>query len=126
MAGDKEVLFSSFMAGLLLCRMSITYSELCNEIACFQDDGYTLIEPTGDFNKILPLIEDSNNRFALKYNYDETLNNITVYDYLYNLTDENVRRYYGIKEKEISIAEETTVVRKRKLIDRIKRVKAVI
>jgi len=124
MADDKEVLFSSFMAGLLLCRKSITYLEIANEISDFQNYGYSLIEPCGDFNKISPLLVEENMSFILKYDYTEMINNMTIYDYLYGLTCKEVRKYYGLPEKVVSI-DNIAVVRKKTWLDRFKRTKAV-
>ena len=121
MADDKEVPLSSFMAGLLLCRSSITYSELSNEMSRFI---YTITEPNGDFNKIATLINDDCKSFTLKYDYTEMINNMTIYDYLYSLTDSDVREYFNIPEKEI-VNDNIVVVRKRTLFDRFKRTKAV-
>ena len=122
MADDKEVPLSSFMAGLLLCRRSITYSELSNEMSRFI---YTITEPNGDFNKIATLINDDNKTFTLKYDYTDIINNMTIYDYLYSLTDSDVRKYFGIPEKEIVSDNNIVVVRKRTLFDKLKRTKAV-
>ena len=122
MADDKEVPLSSFMAGLLLCRKSITYSELSTEFSNFI---YSIAEPDGDFNKIALVINDDNKSFSLKYDYTEMINNMTIYDYLYSLTDHDVREYFGIPEKEIVSDNNMVVVRKRTLFDRFKRTKAV-
>lgn len=123
MADDKEVPLSSFMAGLLLCRRSITYSELSNEMSRFI---YTITEPDGDFKKIAMVINDDNKTFTLKYDYTDIINNMTIYDYLYSLTDYDVRNYFGIPEKEIVSDNNNIVVeRKRTLFDRFKRTKAV-
>ncbi len=124
MADDKEVLFSSFMAGLLLCRKSIKHPELCKEMEYFDNAGYTLIEPNGDFNKLALILDESNFSFTLKYDYGEFLGNITIYDYLYSITTEDVRKYFDIPEKEIVDNEkEVVVIRKKTLFDKFKRVK---
>lgn len=120
MADDKEVPLSSFMAGLLLCRRSITYSELSTEFSNFI---YSIAEPDGDFNKIAVVLNDDNKTFTLKYDYTEMINNMTIYDYLYSLTDSDVRKYFGIPEKKI--VNDNIVVRKRTLFNRFKRTKAV-
>lgn len=120
MADDKEVPLSSFMAGLLLCRRSITYSELSTEFSNFI---YSIAEPDGDFNKIAVVLNDDNKTFTLKYDYTDIINNMTIYDYLYSLTDSDVRKYFGIPEKKI--VNDNIVVRKRTLFNRFKRTKAV-
>ena len=122
MADDKEVPLSSFMAGLLLCRRSITYSELSTEFSNFI---YSIAEPDGDFKKIAVVINDDCKSFTLKYDYTDIINNMTIYDYLYSLTDYDVRNYFGIPEKEIVSDNNIVVVRKRTLFDRFKRTKAV-
>lgn len=121
MADDKEVPLSSFMAGLLLCRRSITYSELSTEFSRFI---YSIAEPDGDFKKIAMVINDDNKTFTLKYDYTDIINNMTIYDYLYSLTDSDVRKYFSIPEKEI-VNDNIVVVRKRTLFDRFKRTKTV-
>ena len=50
---------------------------------------------------------------------------MTIYDYLYSLTDSDVREYFGIPEKEI-VNNNVVVIRKRTLFNKFKRTKAEI
>lgn len=106
MIDDKEILFSSFLAGFLLVKGDISYLEISNEISRFQySNDLIIVDPGFDFHKLKKLIvvDDFGIRLTLDYDkeYIDNGSLILVKDYLYNLTTEEIRRHFNIEEKEI-------------------------
>ncbi|MGN1341868.1 MAG: hypothetical protein ACI4VL_01390 [Bacilli bacterium] len=106
MIDDKEILFSSFLAGFLLVKGDISYLEISNEISRFQySNDLIIVDPGFDFHKLKKLIvvDDFGIRLILDYDkeYIDNGSLILVKDYLYNLTTEEIRRHFNIEEKEI-------------------------
>ena len=106
MIDDKEILFSSFLAGFLLVKGDISYLEISNEMSRFQySNDLIIVDPGFDFHKLKKLIVDDDFGIRLTLDYDkEYIDNgslILVKDYLYNLTTEEIRRHFNIEEKEI-------------------------
>lgn len=106
MIDDKEILFSSFLAGFLLVKGDISYLEISNEMSRFQySNDLIIVDPGFDFHKLKKLIVVDDFGIRLTLNYDkEYIDNgslILVKDYLYNLTTEEIRRHFNIEEKEI-------------------------
>ena len=115
MIDDKEILFSSFLAGFLLVKGDISYLEISNEISRFQySNDLIIVDPGFDFHKLKKLIvvDDFGIRLTLDYDkeYIDIISSwwcnllgslILVKDYLYNLTTEEIRRHFNIEEKEI-------------------------
>lgn len=106
MIDDKEILFSSFLAGFLLVKGDISYLEISNEMSRFQySNDLIIVDPGFDFHKLKKLIvvDDFGIRLALDYDkeYIDNGSLILVKDYLYNLTTEEIRRHFNIEEKEI-------------------------
>lgn len=106
MIDDKEILFSSFLAGFLLVKGDISCLEISNEISRFQySNDLIIVDPGFDFHKLKKLIvvDDFGIRLALDYDkeYIDNGSLILVKDYLYNLTTEEIRRHFNIEEKEI-------------------------
>ena len=106
MIDDKEILFSSFLAGFLLVKGDISYLEISNEMSRFQySNDLIIVDPGFDFHKLKKLIvvDDFGIRLTLDYDkeYIDNGSLILVKDYLYNLTTEEIRRHFNIEEKEI-------------------------
>lgn len=124
MIDDKEILFSSFLAGFLLVKGDISYLEISNEMSRFQySNDLIIVDPGFDFHKLKKLIVVDDFGIRLTLNYDkEYIDNgslILVKDYLYNLTTEEIRRHFNIEEKEI-INIYTSVKREKKYSKLIK------
>lgn len=124
MIDDKEILFSSFLAGLLLVKGDISYLEISNEMSRFQySNDLIIVDPGFDFHKLKKLIvvDDFGIRLTLDYDkeYIDNGSLILVKDYLYNLTTEEIRRHFNIEEKEI-INIYTSVKREKKYSKLIK------
>ena len=59
MIDDKEILFSSFLAGFLLVKGDISYLEISNEMSRFQySNDLIIVDPGFDFHKLKKLIVD--------------------------------------------------------------------
>ena len=124
MIDDKEILFSSFLAGFLLVKGDISYLEISNEMSRFQySNDLIIVDPGFDFHKLKKLIvvDDFGIRLTLDYDkeYIDNGSLILVEDYLYNLTTEEIRRHFNIEEKEI-INIYTSVKREKKYSKLIK------
>lgn len=100
---NNEIAFSSFLAGVLLTRGSITYLEFSILEADFTNK-YNVDYSENDFNydKISNIFYIDKHGFHLKYNLNETVmvNKmiVNVYDYLYECTNQIVRDYFDIHE----------------------------
>lgn len=102
----NEVPFSSFLAGLLLVKSSVSYSELCNISSDFRINYYVCYgDDTKDVNydRISWLFSDSPGfRLLKKYNDIIKLEDgreITVYEYLYKYTHVFVKSYFNLPDK---------------------------
>lgn len=100
---NTEIPFSSFLAGCLLVKNSISNSELCNISSDFTIRyGVYYGEDNEDINyKHISVLFSEGYRFELKYGYNDIikLNNgrkISVYDYLYKHTHVLVKAYFNL------------------------------
>lgn len=116
---SKVITMSSFIAGALLAKRTITSFELLK----YMDDfsiryNCDIDEPNCDFNKLMDIVCYDDNTFCLKED-----NN--MYDnYLYSLTNYEIREYFGIEEiDDIKIFDENKKNKKKYLINKIKRTK---
>lgn len=125
----RKVLFSSFVAGALLIDKEIGFSKLCNYMLNFEnkyDIGFE--EPDGDFDKLKIITMMDDNSIKLIKDYDDLYqvgnNGMTVYDYLYSLTNYEIRQYFGIEEREdVNVYNPSSIKKKSNILTRIKRTK---
>lgn len=101
------VSYCSFLSGILIKYKSITFYdfERLKEVF-FKVTDVEVIDVGVDFpyEDILDdLISTDNNRISLKLNYEDIIpvdgEYTTVYDFLYNCTDRNIRGFLDIPEK---------------------------
>ena len=111
MSTNNEINFSSFLAGCLMKHNQISYVELSNLMAKFElEYNLDFVDDYSDYNFsfISNMFTQDDNGFKLRFQYDENFiingDSYTVYDYLYSFTDENVRNFFNIIEKEIVIS----------------------
>lgn len=129
MPEEKEVLFSSFIAGFLLVKDDISFVEISKEMSSFDHSGnFMVVDPSGDFDKLRGLVALDNLGCHLTLNYDCEFDygdsSIIVRDYLYGLTTEDVRKYFGIEEREIiNIYTGSKKEKKNSILMKIKRTK---
>lgn len=132
MPDDKEILFSSFIAGFLLVKNDISFIEISKEMSNFDCSGnFVVVEPKGDFDRLCGLVDFDNLGFHLTLDYSDEFScgssSLLVRDYLYDLTTEEVRRYFGIEEREIiniyTGSKKGDNVNKNSILMRIKRTK---
>lgn len=132
MPDEKEILFSSFVAGFLLVKNDISFIEISKEMSKFDCSGnFTMIEPKGDFDRLFGIVTFDDFGFHLTLDYNDEFNygtsSIIVQDYLYDLTTEEVRRYFGIEEREIvniyTGSKKENNINKNSILMRIKRTK---
>ena len=97
-----EISLSSFLAGALLKKNSISYFELLNGSSFFEDTtNYSIFDDA--FEKLLDIISDDGySEMYLKYNYNDLYDGISVKEYLYSLTNDEVRKFFQINEIENS------------------------
>lgn len=115
MESTREVYFSSFLAGVLMVQQSISNTELsflmakfeCENDVSFCDDYFDV-----NYRFMNILFEQDDNGFKLLLKYDDNIvidgNSMTVYDYLHSFTDDVVRVFFNIEEKNISDSKSLT------------------
>ena len=104
----NSVLFSSFLAGVLLIRSEIGYGEVSWLLNDFSNKLNVYVDDEKEDNSVINNFALFTDKYiCLKNNYDEfvSFNNhyIKVNDYLYGLTTGDVRSYFGIPDKKKSI-----------------------
>lgn len=93
--------FSAILAGALLTKSSINNIELSNYICMFENDNNEYIDNYG-LNKLYGIVGRDENAFYLLKEYNDFYDDKhTVEDYLYSLTNPEIRRFFGIPEKQI-------------------------
>ena len=111
----KNITMSSLIAGLFLasnCRevKFLTIINMINKLPRLAN--IDVEEPDGDFNKFSFLVLFENNKIILCREYNDIItidgNKMTVYDYLYSLTDNWIRNYFNIDN--IYIKKKTKVI----------------
>lgn len=111
---DKMVSFFSFLAGFFLLRRSSTCGELSYLMNDFTNRFNIYIDDDNDdlylFNRLVCFKDKDIN---LRYDYDDIINingnTYRVNDYLYSLTTDEVREYFGIPYKGNRIKRKTKV-----------------
>lgn len=98
MEATGEISFSSFLAGALLKNNSISYFELLNDSSFFEDEtNYNIIDDA--FEKLSGIVADDGfSKIYLKYGYDDLYNGTSIREYLYSLTNSDVRKFFQIEE----------------------------
>lgn len=115
---NGEVSLSSFLAGALLKNKSITYIELTNYMSSFEETtSYNIID-NGLYN-LYDIIYSSGRVISLNRNYNDLYNGTTIEEYLYSMTNDEIRKFFGIEEK-ITKQVNDFVVRKKGILSRIK------
>ena len=115
---NGEVSLSSFLAGALLKNKSITYIELTNYMSSFEETtSYNIID-NGLYN-LYDIIYSSGRVISLNRNYNDLYNGTTIEEYLYSMTNNEIRKFFGIEEK-ITKQVNDFVVRKKGILSRIK------
>ena len=93
---------SSFLAGALLKFESITDFELAHYITEYENTRFVTIYDN-DIYKLSDIVYDDGNSFWLKKPLDEVyIGTSTVRDYLYEMTNSDIRAFFGIEERELS------------------------
>ncbi len=131
---NREVSFSSFLAGALLVNNNINMLYLSKCIHDFNVKTNIDVNDYGnDFSNLAAIVTVNNNSISLNMDYNAQLvfnnNKIKIYDYLYDFTTADIRNYFNIPEREIvTIYEPNKKVVKKKInvLSKIKRTKAYI
>ena len=129
---SRKILFSSFVAGALLVKKNIGFPELGKIMFDFEKKtDINFDEPNGDFDRLskIVLIEDDSFKLIKDYSdlYKIENSSITIYDYLYNLTNYEIRQYFGIQERDDTNVYIPNVVKpKYNMLTKIKRTKVYI
>ncbi len=101
----QDVTMSSLIAGYFLATGTKkiefnTITILLNNLYMYEDAD--VMETDDDIDKLCMIILFDDTSVVLGYDFDAIINingtNITVYDYLYSLTNEWVRNYFKIDE----------------------------
>lgn len=93
---DVDILFSSFLAGALLKNKSIKYIELANEISRFEATTNCNIVDDG-LDKLSGIVCDHDFEIRLERDYSDVYNNVcTIKEYLYSMTNIDIRRFFGV------------------------------
>ena len=131
---NKEVSFSSFLAGALLVNSNVNMLYLSKCIHDFNVKTNIDVNDYGnDFSGLATIVTMNNNSISLNMDYTAQLmfndNKVTLYDYLYDFTTIDIRKYFDIPEKEIVTVynpNNKTVKKKLNILSKIKRTKAYI
>lgn len=118
---SKVITLSSFLAGALLIRRSITSFEISNYMNDFTKKyNCDVDEPINDFNKLADIVYFDGSIMYLRED------NAMIDNYLYDLTTDEVREYFGIEEKENIKVYEDKKVKRKTFADMIKRTKVYV
>lgn len=131
---NKEVSFSSFLAGALLVNSNVNMLYLSKCIHDFNVKTNIDVNDYGnDFSGLATIVTMNNDSISLNMDYTAQLmfngNKVTLYDYLYDFTTIDIRKYFDIPEKEIVTVynpNNKTVKKKLNILSKIKRTKAYI
>ena len=103
---NNGIPFSSFLAGCLLIKNSISNSELCNISSDFTIRSNVYFEDDNkDYNyDRISFLFSEGSKFELKYKYNDIIKltngeKITVYKYLYNYTHDMVIKYFKLPDE---------------------------
>ena len=116
---NGEVSLSSFLAGALLKSKSITYIELTNYMSSFEENtSYNIIDD--GLNNINNIICNSDSIIYLVKDYNDLYDNChTIKEYLYSMTNNVIRYFFGIEEKKTNSVNDL-VTKKPGILSRIK------
>lgn len=99
----KNITMSSLIAGLFLASNcgEVKFQTIINMMNVLSNlENIDVEEPDGDFDKFSFLVLFDDNKIILSKKCDDIItidgNEITVYDYLYSLTDNLIRNYFNI------------------------------
>lgn len=99
----KNITMSSLIAGLFLASdyrevKFLTIVNMINELSNLIN--VDVEEPDNDFDRLSFLVLFTDDKIILSKDYDDIIdidgNEVTVYDYLYSLTDNWIRNYLNI------------------------------
>ena len=101
----QEVTMSSLIAGYFLAKETriIEFNAITNLLNdLYMCENIDVMETDEDIDKLGIIILFDDKSVILNYDFNEIVNingtNITVYDYLYSLTNEWVRNYFNVDE----------------------------
>ena len=118
---SKIILVSSFLAGILLTKKVVTSYEICEYMKNFTVKHWDCYfdEPFDDFSKLSKFVcFDGNVMYLNEDNY-------IVNNYLYDLTNTEIREFFGIEEKDDTkvYIDEIKNVKKKSIFNVMKRTK---
>lgn len=116
---NGEVSLSSFLAGALLRNKSITYIELTNYMSSFEETtSYNIIDD--GFDNINDIIYSGGRVIDLNKDYNDLYNNgYTIKEHLYSMTNNEIRKLFGIEEKKNEEVN-SLIAKKQGILSRIK------
>lgn len=116
---NGEVSLSSFLAGALLRNKSITYIELTNYMSSFEETtSYNIIDD--GFDNINDIIYSGGRVIDLNKDYNDLYNNgYTIKEHLYSMTNNEIRKFFGIEEKKNEEVN-SLIAKKQGILSRIK------
>lgn len=127
------VRFCSFLAGVLLLDRSIYAVELIKYITEFRAKYNDISDYGKDVDELVHFVDFKDGYVYLKYDYDFEFvhdgNVISLYDFLYYLTDSDIREFFNIPERENltiyrpNVETNNKVKKKQNLLLRFKRTK---
>ena len=101
----QDVTMSSLIAGYFLAKETriIEFNAITNLLNdLYMCENIDVMETDEDIDKLGIIILFDDKSVILNYDFNEIVNingtNITVYDYLYSLTNEWVRNYFNVDE----------------------------
>lgn len=101
----QDVTMSSLIAGYFIAtgNSEFYYSDITKILNdFFKLDNLEVIDTNDDNDKICLVISFSDKSIVLNYKFNDMIrvnnNIITVYDYLYSLTDDWIRNYFNVNE----------------------------
>lgn len=119
MEADGEILFSSFLAGALLKNKTVTYVDLVNYMSLFENVTNHRIIDDGLY-KLFDITTKSDTVISLNADYDDFYDNIrTIRDYLYSMTDSQVRNFFEIEDIELK-NQDNYIVKKQGILKKIR------
>ena len=95
-----EIFFSSFLACALLKNRKVTYIDLTNYM-CLFENNYNINIVDDNNMELYNIVCKDDDGFYLKDDCSDIHNNsCTVDDYLYSMTNNTVREFFGCSERE--------------------------
>lgn len=97
----NEISFSSFLAGMLLMRNEVSYSDINTLMIKFENENNTdIVGECDDTLSDLIICNDFDLKLKLIKDYDEYIlydgKMVTIYDYLNCITNEQIKKYLSI------------------------------